>query len=224
MINIKLFDGTSDSRAGRAVAEAISELEKIVGTGKVICNPNPPCVDRDSYTCVTDSINEVYNDSRKQVNSDEFVLDFVEHYTDLVDHESINLVLIEQDLYSNSTNFVLGSSRGFKIVEDGKKRKMIVQSTSRLLRDHNHTRNLFDDSTFLKQLILHELGHAFGAATEDRIDTYESLGSHCIEPECVMHQYTNIEEGQEVAHKRENNDNLFCGLCIDDIKSYNSSN
>ena len=76
------------------------------------------------------------------------------------------------------------------------------------------------DVVHAQHVILHEIGHAYGAPNPLRSDVYESLGAHCSDRDCTMHQELNLAESKRSAHRIARLPRAFCNNCAYDIKEY----
>lgn len=91
----------------------------------------------------------------------------------------IQILLTKHDLYGTQSNgrllnFCLGVSR-----EDA----FSIVSTARFIKPDG----TFDQEGF-KTIVMHEFGHAIGLTQEGRNNTYEQLGPHCADENCIMQQ------------------------------------
>lgn len=91
----------------------------------------------------------------------------------------IQILLTKHDLYGTQSNgrllnFCLGVS---------KEEAFSIVSTARFIRPDG----VFDQEGF-KTVVMHEFGHAIGLTREGRINTYEQLGPHCADENCIMQQ------------------------------------
>lgn len=72
----------------------------------------------------------------------------------------------------------------------------------------------------IKGVVLHEIGHALGAAANlSRLNTEENIGPHCTNPGCIMRQGSNLSAW--VNNTRDcyyNPHGWFCPQCIEDIR------
>ena len=94
----------------------------------------------------------------------------------------IQILLTKHDLYGTQRNgrllnFCLGVSE---------ENAFSVISTARFIKPNGR----FDQEGF-KTVVMHEFGHAIGLTRRGRKNTYEQLGSHCADENCIMQQQMN---------------------------------
>ena len=94
----------------------------------------------------------------------------------------IQVLLTKHDLYGTQSNgrllnFCLGVSE---------ENAFSVISTARFIKPNGR----FDQEGF-KTVVMHEFGHAIGLTRRGRKNTYEQLGSHCADENCIMQQQMN---------------------------------
>lgn len=76
------------------------------------------------------------------------------------------------------------------------------------------------DEVHAQHVIAHELGHAYGAPNPRRKDVYASLGDHCENENCTMHQELNFADSRRSAHRIARLPQAFCDTCAYDIREY----
>lgn len=148
-----------------------------------------------------------YEPSRKQVNAERFTQAL--HMTDEMKsrYEAGKVIIVDNDIYSGDRdcNFFFG---GFSQAPGSL--GYITLSTARV-------------STMpqARDLIRHELGHMFGAPSEERANTEQSLGLHCLNHLCVMQQKLTLAEAVRYAEQRARmNAGTYCGQCEQDIQDF----
>jgi predicted Zn-dependent protease len=110
------------------------------------------------------------------------------------------LTLTEKDLYSTGKNWCFGVS-----ASDTANGNHILISTYRL-----------DTQQFFVHVVTHKLGHMFGAASKDRRNTEENLGSHCTNF-CVMKQRLTIGYTKAHARRLASRQDKFCYDCQEEL-------
>ena len=79
----------------------------------------------------------------------------------------------------------------------------------------------FEDETLAKYTLKHELGHMFGAPSEGRSNTTESLGLHCVTDLCTMQQKLSVRSALGYARRVERSaETAYCHQCTTDIQRY----
>ena len=120
------------------------------------------------------------------------------------------LIIINEDLYYPSTGWVFG---GYTPTSDGRGLSgggYILLSTARARVPELAT-----------DILRHELGHMFGAPSEGRTNTAESLGLHCVNDICVMQQKLTLAEAVRYAKQRASaGASTYCAQCEADIQRY----
>lgn len=196
MANIQLLDGTVDTEYGKVFLEVLQELANFQ---PVEVNPMPGQIDLAGYEYVKMLEQIAYNPSRGQCNYEPMLLN-VAH--DQISPEKEKVILTDKDLYAPGLNWCFG---GYVPLSNGE--DFIIISTARITeRDH-----LFD-------ILAHEIGHMYGAAHEGRSNTYEHLGSHCINDLCVMRQNDNVQDSVAYSRRRHALDSpTYCHQCAEDL-------
>lgn len=70
---------------------------------------------------------------------------------------------------------------------------------------------------YFKDIVIHELGHTFGAANENQRNTVENLGSHCKDPNCLMYEYSYTGDSFNRRH-RQKKESPFCSDCMESMR------
>jgi predicted Zn-dependent protease len=123
--------------------------------------------------------------------------------------ESGKVILISHDLYLGRANgFCFG---GYTPTEEGL--GYLLMSTART-----------ETPEFAADVLRHELGHMFGAPSEGRRNTEESLGFHCLTPYCVMQQKLTVGDALRYATQRaKSGAQTYCEQCEKDIQGFEGS-
>jgi predicted Zn-dependent protease len=154
-----------------------------------------PAPDTLGHNIVKKAEAKAYDKERDQVN----------HYIlgAEVDREStaVPIILIEKDLFKPGVNWCYG---GVSTTMD--RHAYLALSTHRL-----KNRELFG------HLLLHELGHLYGAAPRGRVNTIDFHGPHCTNP-CIMQQKNSEEEMKQHAELVSTLEHKFCSECQSDLK------
>jgi predicted Zn-dependent protease len=156
---------------------------------------------------VENCIRGAWNSRRQQVDVEEFMLRLSQSSSIHQDHSDfLKVVLLDQDIYSSreNTNFGLGVTFTYSPLN-----RYTIVSTARL-GDEFHTRHV----------LAHELGHAFGAPNSRRQGVYESLGAHCPNKDCTMHQELTEEASYNQALEVAKTGRIYCSSCAEDIWRY----
>jgi len=149
-----------------------------------------------------------YNSTRNQVNANTFMNYFVNTTFNRQNRDAGKFIIIDEDLYNGQTdnNWVFGG----KYQLEGDRLGMVLLSTARLANEA-HARHVAQ----------HELGHLFGAPNPRRRDTYECLGTHCADSDCIMHQEISLQKSiQQAMAAARNGGAKFCTNCEGDIRRY----
>ena len=153
-------------------------------------------------------ITPAYNPNRNQVDVYELGAQMsLNRWLHRENAAALKVVLMDQDMYDSrrsNMNFGYGVNLPF---ESGSTYAVI--STARL-KDEAHARHV----------LAHELGHAFGAPNSSRRDIYESLGAHCGDKNCTMHQELNGESYYEQALRIVRLGRDYCSSCTRDIQRF----
>jgi hypothetical protein len=64
----------------------------------------------------------------------------------------------------------------------------------------------------LFRLVVHELGHVLGLVPEDREQTEQRYGTHCVN-DCVMRQGESVQDFLRFIKEAEGSKSMFCELC-----------
>jgi len=150
---------------------------------------------------------QAYNSGRAQVDVEEFMARLsMNNHLQRENYDALKIVLIDKDMYSSreGTNFGFGVTFAYDNAN-----KYVIVSTARL-RDELHARHV----------LAHELGHAFGAPSSERQDVYNSLGMHCEDRNCTMHQELSGESSYQQAQRIARQGRVYCPSCTEDIRGY----
>ncbi len=120
--------------------------------------------------------------------------------------DALKILLLDQDLY-DSRNPRQGFGMGVYFPFERSGNHYIISSTARAI-----------DESHWKHILAHEIGHAFGAPDSNRTDIYESLGNHCIDRNCTMHQELNVRDCHEQSQRLTRIGRLYCPNCERDIR------
>lgn len=71
-------------------------------------------------------------------------------------------------------------------------------------------------NAMIRRLLRHEVGHMFGLPSQNRRNTEEKLGQHCVNP-CTMRQGVSIPEWRDLTIEEHNNGIHFCTDCQHDL-------
>jgi predicted Zn-dependent protease len=119
----------------------------------------------------------------------------------------VALLIVNDDLGCVEGEFLFGSAR---------KGVGGTVSTYRFLRD----RRVIDPCDLFGMVIMHELGHALGAADPERGSGIQHwFGSHCTNP-CVMRQRNDLPEFEADVLPTARGENPFCAMCVKDVRTY----
>lgn len=89
-----------------------------------------------------------------------------------------------------------------------------------------------EQKTILAGLIMHELGHLYGIASDpSRANTVDNLGMHCTNRHCVMQQGTTTEllrknfnflrvDNASMVNDGDIMNKYYCPMCTEDIRKY----
>ena len=198
-----LLDGCVDSAPGQTLRDALTHMAGFVGT--IRTDKRAGQVDMEGYGLVRSLVARSLNPRRNQVDYDRLIEHLVIHpYIRRQSPDTRIIVLIPEDLYAGNLNWVHGGSRNFA------GRNIVLVSTKRLYPNGRF------DPIFFKYIMIHEFGHAFGAATKGRTNTYEELGSHCLN-DCVMKQDLGADSGRARFHELHRKNKTFCPQCKNEI-------
>ena len=153
-------------------------------------------------------IGPAYNSSRDQVDIFELGSRLsLNSWLHRENQDSLKILITDQDLYDSrnkNLNFGFGVNLPF---ESGS--NYVIVSTARL-----------GDETHLRHLLAHELGHAFGAPNPSRPGVYNSLGAHCPDRNCTMHQELSGTSSYQQALRVSAQGSIYCSDCAGDIQRY----
>ena len=125
------------------------------------------------------------------------------------DNRHIDIFITSKDLYAEGCSYVFGQA----VFEWG----VAVQSTYRFksagLDDKSRT-------ACIRRLVLHELGHLLGIAKPGRQFTVESLGSHCSNIPCVMHQGMSVREWESLSIMELDKHQTYCQDCMSELRDH----
>jgi len=146
------------------------------------------------------------NRSRNQIEIEELMAQLsINEHLHRDNSDRLKVILFDQDMYSSrqNTNFGFGVTFPYDNLN-----KYVLISTARL-----------QDETHAKHVLAHEIGHAFGAPSNSRADAYESLGMHCGNRNCTMHQELNGESSYHQALRIAQAGKRYCNICEEDIRN-----
>lgn len=194
---IILLDGSRRFHIKNALA-TLADIQDIRGNLDVTMHIDPEYVDN--------LVRPAYNVNRRQVDVAELGarLSLV-NYLHNQNKDATKVLLLDQDLYDSrvpNMNFGFGVNLPFF---DGN--KYVIVSGARMENDLHY-----------RHVVRHELGHAFGAPNSSRPGVYQSLGSHCPDSNCTMHQELNGRSSYEQAVSIARSENFFCPSCKEDIR------
>ena len=196
MANIHLLDGTRDLKYGKIFLDVLKEL---VRYQEVSVTPAPGEIDMSGYNYVKSLEKSSYNSARDQCKQSSLLTRIA---NDHVSRDKQRVIFTEKDLFDEGLNWCFG---GYAQATDGQ--QFVLVSVDRV-KNGNHW---FD-------LLAHELGHMYGAASEGRSNTYESLGSHCLNDLCVMKQNLTVDSAIAYANRRHAlNAPTFCYQCAEEL-------
>ena len=158
-------------------------------------------------------IEKNFNPKRNQLHSRGLIKDIVKTGFHNDFKRDGKIIIVDEDLYDDGLNWCFGGFMGTRIGIG-----YILLSTSRLQNDY-HARDL----------IRHEIGHMFGAPSDNRAcelngNVYEHLGLHCSNDLCVMQQKDRVDFSVKYAIKRARlNADTYCSQCTNDIRNYEVS-
>jgi len=195
---IYIFDGSEKLRVENTFA-VLSEIEAIRGMHQNIYKSF-------DTEFLSGYLARSMNRSRNQIEIEELMaqLSINEHlHRDNADR--IKVIIFDQDMYSSrqNTNFGFGVTFSYDNLN-----KYVLLSTARL-----------QDETHARHVLAHEIGHAFGAPAASRQDVYNSLGMHCGNRNCTMHQELNGESSYQQALRISRNARRYCNFCEEDIRN-----
>jgi len=157
---------------------------------------------------LTDLINKFldknFDQKREQVETSGFVEDLMNG----TKFKGVMVVITDKDIYNKNNNFCFGTS-----YSGTDENEYVVISTNRV-KEKSH----------LAFILIHELGHSYGAAKKGREHTDESLGIHCTNDGCVMQQKIDMREALSYAEKVYKKKIFFCNECKKDIENYKNNN
>jgi predicted Zn-dependent protease len=144
--------------------------------------------------------------NNSQANSGEILTQlWIEPWQDQIPHYEV--VVLCSDLYSEETNFVIGSAiKGFGTVIS-------------INRFRDLERNL--QLECIRTEVTHEVGHVFGLVPETRtVRVNQSLGLHCTN-QCVMRQGLTVPlDWIQFSKERLATSQIFCPQCQQDLRNY----
>jgi len=195
---IHILDGCKNLHI-RNTTQVLREISRLRSIEAV------PRIDSEMFRELIDAS---YESRRGQVNANMFMNLYARTSFERNQPHDGKIILIDEDLYSGGkgNNWVFGGK--YQIQEAGL--GTILLSTARL-ENENHARDV----------IKHEFGHMFGAPDSRRRDTYECLGLHCTNPNCVMHQEVDLSRSIAKSNAAARYGGMkFCGNCENDIRRY----
>lgn len=145
----------------------------------------------------------------RQINA-EPIIDGMLEYTK--NHPDTELVMVMRDsIYAKDLNYFLGVSSKRLLPT-----RQLLNST--IISTGKKSPFELDALTF-QSVLLHELGHRFGATDQQNRkpgELYEhgQLGTHCTTPGCIMNVINSLHEGRIAAHRRA----TYCPSCLRAIK------
>ena len=200
MALIKLYDGTTNQNNGIILKRALAELARFQ---RVHITPTPGLIDISGYNLVQRLAAESTHQGRRQVHVGELLNKFKSIPAVVNEPERQNIILLEQDLYSDGLNWCFGGYQQHAGVD------FVTVSTARI-----------QDDIHLFHILAHELGHMYGATYQGRSNTEQNLGSHCTNDLCVMQQQLTVADSVRYAHRRMNsNAPTYCRQCGDNLKT-----
>jgi len=123
---------------------------------------------------------------------------------------SQRVILVDEDIFSDETNWMFGLAVDAQVTIAGQVQpplKTLILSRARL-----RTAEMQYD------MFCHELGHMFGAPSEDRDNTEKNLGTHCTNALCVMQQSLSVEALRRLSEARvQASAPAFCSQCRMDL-------
>jgi len=152
-----------------------------------------------------------YNPQRDQVDIFRLGQEFMRRdWLHNQNRDWLKILITDKGIYDSRIN---GLSFGFGVTfpfSDGN--KYIIVSTA----------NLGNEGMELHagHVLMHEIGHAFGAPNSARLGVYNSLGIHCPDSDCTMHQELTGESSYNQAIRVARNGVYFCPSCTEDIRRY----
>ncbi|MEM4330590.1 MAG: hypothetical protein QW273_01115 [Candidatus Pacearchaeota archaeon] len=152
-------------------------------------------------------INIGYNSEREQVNVNEGLVQLL---LDPLNKKNphYDIILTIEDLYTPSTDFVVGSTlpRRGAIISVNRFRKI----NDKRIREET-----------LKQEVFHEAGHLFGLPNINRReDIDETINPHCTNC-CAMKRVVNVPSDLiNLAKDRKETGKVYCWRCLDDLRNY----
>lgn len=202
MPTLRILDGTKETKFGNAVVPALQELAKYMPI--YIRGPRPGSIDLPGYNLVKEAESRAYDPTRRQVNYRSLVQAIVGHdrFTKTQGVETI--VLSEIDFFTGGLNWCFGAA-----THDREYNGYVVLSTYRL-----------QDTHALTHVVMHELGHLYGAASRGRGNTEENLGSHCTNV-CVMEQRITVPSMLQQVAILSGRDYKFCKDCREELRANN---
>lgn len=194
---IILLDGSRKFHVNNALA-TLADIQDIRGDLNVDMHVNMEYVDN--------LVRHAFDARRGQVDVTELAarLSLVDYFHNQ-NRDATKVILLDQDLFDSrvpNMNFGFGVNLPFY---DGN--KYILVSAARMQNELHY-----------RHVIRHELGHAFGAPNPSRPGVYQSLGHHCPDSNCTMHQELNGRSSYEQAVSIVRNGNFFCPSCKEDIR------
>jgi predicted Zn-dependent protease len=123
------------------------------------------------------------------------------------DWKGVAMLIVSDDIGFHGDEFIFGQS-------DEAVGGMV--STFRFARDERVT----DRIGLFETLVMHELGHALGAADPDRDSQIQMwFGPHCMNP-CVMRQRDDLPQFEADVLPVLATDAPFCAQCRDDVRKF----
>lgn len=196
---IMILDGSNRLHVNNTL-QSLEQIREIRGIPQKIWESH-------DVSFVRSYANLAWNPQRQQVDVEYFMARLgTNDFLHRENSDALKIILLDQDIYSSARNSNFGFGVTFPYSNSN---RYILISTARL-GDEMHARNV----------ISHEIGHAFGAPNPSRPGVYECLGSHCPDRNCTMHQEVNFRDSYDQSLRVARLGKVYCNACEKDIRRF----